>query len=49
MMTVAFFWVRVVFYGYMIFNRVRHWHFLSQTFTRNLIQKRCSEISFTSA
>jgi len=32
LMTVAFFWVRVVFYGFMIFNRVRHWHFVEPNF-----------------
>lgn len=32
LMTVAFFWVRVVFYGYMIFGRIRHWHFFEPNF-----------------
>ena len=32
MMTVSFFWVRVVFYGYMILGKCRHWAFIEPNF-----------------
>ena len=32
MMTLSFFWVRVVYYSYTIFFRVRHWVFVEPNF-----------------
>ena len=32
MMTCSFFWARVVWYGYMIFGRIRHWAFVEPHF-----------------
>ena len=44
MMAWSFFWVRVVFYGYMIFGRVRHWAFVEPNFWETYYPDTLSQI-----